>query len=415
MGDYSRFLNDFSDYIGGIIENHLQLVWSTESVSKKREIILDDYKKGKDNLFSTVFKYRWENFHSQMLKNLLYPKTQEIGNQQYLKLFIDSLREIKPEIKEHVFSEKVTVECEVGERIKDGRIDIFVCDENYGIIIENKINNAPDQPNQLARYLKSAKRGGREILAIVYIPLYNNHIPPIDEYDGEFRNYIEEIKNKLVVFPAFDIKRSGKDIVHGFLKKCINVADNTEKQIFILTQYFALLNTIQEEQKVTIDVDMELLRELYKDKKSISIVKNISDVWQKRENLLGGILIEPIRHRLLNELGFHVDEEDEDGLYKEVHEKIFLCFYSNPADNLYYLGFWSDGNFKGKLRDSLTEILNKDMFSDYFSKIINWEDPERWLVKQFYINKYEEPLENITDYFIERFGLLEKKFKEVKI
>lgn len=414
MGEHKQLLSNLSVLIDGIIKDHLQLVCSIEPIAKNREIILDNYKKDKDNLFSSVFKYRLENFHSQMLKNILNPNTQEIGNGQYLNLFIDCLREIKPEINGHVFEENTTVECEVGERTEYGRIDIFISDETYGIIIENKINIAPDQPNQLAKYLRYAKRNNKDILAIVYIPLYNNHIPPIDEYDDEFKTYIEEIKNKLVIFPGLDIKRNGKDIAHGFLEKCINVAGNTEKQIFLLTQYSKLLKTIQEEQEMTVDVDMELLKELYKEKKNISMVENINEVWDNRENLLGGILIETIRNRLLNELGFHVDNEDKNGLYKEVHEKTFICFYSDPDDNLYYFGFWSDGNFKGKLKDSLTEILNENHFSGYFSDIIDWDDPKSWLLKQFYISEYKETLENIADYFIECYSLLEKKFKELK-
>jgi hypothetical protein len=414
MDEYKQLLNNFSGLLDGIIKDHLQLVYSIEPVAKKRKLILDDYKKDKDNLFSSVFKYRLENFHSQMLRNILNPNTQEIGNRQYLKLFIDCLREIKPEIKEHVFEENTTVECEVGERIEDGRIDIFICDDTYGIIIENKINIAPDQPNQLAKYLRYAKRNNKDILAIVYIPLYNNHIPPIDEYDDEFKTYIEEIKNKLVILPGLDIKRNGKDIAHGFLEKCIHVAGNTEKQIFLLTQYSKLLKTIQGEQEMTIDVDMELLKEVYKEKKSISMVENINEVWDNREKLLGGILIETIRNRLLNELGFQVDKEDKNGLYKEVHEKTFICFYSDPDDNLYYFGFWSDGNLKGKLKDSLTEILNENHFSGYFSDIIDWDDPKSWLIKQFYIGEYKETLENIADYFIECYSLLEKKLKAIK-
>jgi hypothetical protein len=403
--DYKQLLDNFSSSIDGVIKNHLQLVWSIDPLNERREIILDDYKKSKDNLFSSIFKYRLENFHSQMLKNILNPDTKEIGNRIYLELFIDCLKEIKPEIEVHKFSENITVECEVG------RIDIFICDEKYGIIIENKINLAPDQPNQLARYLRYAKQNNKEVMAIVYIPLYNNHIPPIDEYDEEFKEYVEEINQKLVILPALDIKKSTNDIAHGFLEKCINVVHNTEKQTFILTQYSKLLKTLQGEQEMTIDVDMDLLKELYKDKKSIVIAENITDIWDNRDRLLGGLLKETIWNRLVNELGFQVDREDENGLYKEVGENIFICFCSDPSDNLYYFGFWSNGNIKGKLKDSLTEILNEDTFSGYFSEIIDWDDPKKWLIKQFYISEYKEPLKEISDYFIERYKILEEKTK----
>jgi hypothetical protein len=346
-----------------------------------------------------------------MLKNILDPNTKEIGNRLYLELFIDCLREIKPEIEGYSFSENITVECEVGEKVEDGRIDIFIYDERYGIIIENKINNAPDQPNQLAKYLRYAKRNYKEVIAIVYIPLYNNHIPPIDEYDEEFKKYVEEINQKLVILPVIDIKKSTDDIAHGFLERCINVINNTEKQTFILTQYSKLLKTLQGEREMTIDVDMDLLKELYKDKKSISIAENIADIWNNRNGLLGGLLKETVRNRLVNELGFQVDSEDENGLYKGIGENICICFYSIPDDNIYYFGFWSDGNIKGTLKDSLTEILNENAFSGYFSEIIDWDDPEKWLIKKFYKSEYKEPLKEISDYFIERYKILEEKTK----
>lgn len=55
------------------------------------------------------------------------------------------------------------------------RIDILLTCENvnqrkFAIIIENKLNNAPDQVNQLSDYYRDIKSEGYEILKIVYLP-----------------------------------------------------------------------------------------------------------------------------------------------------------------------------------------------------------------------------------------------------
>ncbi|MDR0722432.1 MAG: PD-(D/E)XK nuclease family protein [Treponema sp.] len=349
-------LSIFENSLNHIVSEQGKLVLSYAELSQKRDTILKEYENSKATIFSSLFKFRLENFHSEMLRKILDKNTPEIGSAHYLQVFVKLLHKINPKIKDHFFSDVVSIECEVGKTKQDGRIDIFIQDSKYAIIIENKINGAPDQPNQLARYLKYAKDNGKEVIAIVYLPLFKNTSPPIEGYAKEFDTYIPEIREKLIILPVID--NMHPDMVHGFLEPCLQFDGNNERQTYILSQYMKLLQSLKGEAKMTEDIDMEFLRECYKNKKCITIVENINDVWTKREYLLGGLLRETVRNRLITELGFVIDSEDENGLYKQINNKFILCFYSTPDDNLFYIGFWSDSEIDESLRKALEKSLN---------------------------------------------------------
>ena len=95
------------------------------------------------NIFTSIAEYYWyENLHSDILKNILDPFTPVIGNPEFLKCFLE-LIEIDPKTFNYQ-SASVKREAE--------KIDLLIYDEKSAIIIENKINFACDQPNQLPRY-----------------------------------------------------------------------------------------------------------------------------------------------------------------------------------------------------------------------------------------------------------------------
>lgn len=162
---------------------------------------------------------------------------------------------------------------------------------------------------------------------------------------------------------------------------------------------------------MTEDIDMEFLGELYKNKRSISIAENISDVWNRRKSLLFGLLREPVRDKLITELGFETDEEDEFFLYKVINNNV-MCLY---FEDVFYIGFWSNDGMEERLRNPLEEILDSVTPEKYFSKASDWGNPRRWLMKEFFIGEYKEPLAEITEYLIGRYKLLETKVNALEI
>jgi hypothetical protein len=139
-----------------------------EREDKLKETSIDDF-----NLFTFLAKkddeWRMELFHSRVLQSILCPKTPHIGNIKYLRLFMDVLCETNKNIMRHQFSGDVVVDREKGDETRGerGSIDLFIHDDTHGVIIENKLKNAPDQDDQLPRYMNIAKNRNIEVLAVV--------------------------------------------------------------------------------------------------------------------------------------------------------------------------------------------------------------------------------------------------------
>jgi len=86
-----------------------------------------------------------ENAHSKILGKLLrYKEQRKFVN--LISLFDAVELDLKP------VNPQITIET--------GRIDIAIFDDEYAIIIENKIHYAPDQDKQIARYVNKVKREG---------------------------------------------------------------------------------------------------------------------------------------------------------------------------------------------------------------------------------------------------------------
>ena len=124
------------------------------------------------NFFEVVSDfYRRETFHSDVLATLLNPKTKEIGDickNIFLCKFLD-LFNVPFNPKESYI---VCTENPANTEESNGRIDISIVGNGYTIIIENKINFAAEQKNQLARYVTSVReKNPNNKIVIVYLTL----------------------------------------------------------------------------------------------------------------------------------------------------------------------------------------------------------------------------------------------------
>ncbi len=199
--------------------------------------ILDDYNsvKAKHGLhtwnITSVSSYntQLENFHSEILASILSPVGYHDENVLYLHLFIEFLN------THYGFSiacsnyQNSWVDTEVM-----GRIDIGIFDRvsKKCIIIENKINDAPDMPDQLKRYYESCTGNGYEVDAIIYLSIDGKKKAP--NFDGK----------------SFEVTRSvganfGKenDLINGWLIKC-KVKSSTDDGSSFLHQYIKLIKHI---------------------------------------------------------------------------------------------------------------------------------------------------------------------------
>jgi hypothetical protein len=177
--------------------------------------------------------------HSRMLQQLLFCRSN--GEYPILKSFFKELN-LNLTIKDP----QITAETK--------RIDILILDgKNYAIIIENKINGASDQPNQLANYINKIRyKEGYESkdIYVVYLPKEDGREPDVqswinpegnksyyDEFEERFRVF--SIKNKLLQWLENDVL----ELIENDVLELSNNARNRYLRS-TLEQYIYILKTI---------------------------------------------------------------------------------------------------------------------------------------------------------------------------
>jgi len=188
------------------------------------------------NLFTIISdNYKKENFHSDILRILLDPNENHKEGDKFLNHFLDYLNIHRPEINVKTSNyTSVTV-----EREKDN-IDICIKDQNsrHAVIIENKINNAPDMQQQIPRYFRKLQKLGYQVDAVVYLVLEGNK-----QADTRSWNSADIKEIHPLVLPVAAYNETGKDLYNGWLKKCENSAENIDA-LFLLRHYNKLIYTI---------------------------------------------------------------------------------------------------------------------------------------------------------------------------
>ena len=139
-----------------------------------------------------------ENAHSRILAKLLQQKTPQ-NRFEILESFLEYLTEQKSASFYNLKIENpiITQETE--------RIDLWVRDDTYAIIIENKIHYASDQERQLERYIEKTLENGfcNERIFVVYLsPRYEEpDIQSWGKYKKEFQErYLNLSFNKDILF-----------------------------------------------------------------------------------------------------------------------------------------------------------------------------------------------------------------------
>lgn len=258
---------------------------------EKFKKIFNEYKVAKDkiekdfkldlnnnfNFFEAISDtYKKENLHSDLMKQILDPTTKEIGNISYLKSFL----EIIEVIDDFVDLRNVKVERE------RNRIDILISNNENAIIIENKINNAPDQDKQLERYYKIVSKH-KEVKKIVYITLSsedNGEPSNLNEYDDS-----NTIREKLIHLPAVSKDTQKKSLIN-WLDECIeSTLKNNIGKIF-LGQYKQLLaylggNLLMLESK------KNCIKEIFN---SAGLVNDLIDMYKRRYDFICELIAEEL-------------------------------------------------------------------------------------------------------------------------
>ena len=316
------------------------------------------------NIFSAISDtYKRENYNSDILKLILDSNTEELGDSVYLNHFLQFIGLQESTIKKY-FDDFESVKV-LREK---HRIDILIHNKKYAVIIESKINETIDQPNQLVRYYRKViKEDKLKVLKVVYLTLVPSKRPCFyfdskNKTDGmtetDFQNCVDEIKPKLFCLSAVSDKNSdqGKTLKE-FLEKCANIA-TTDLAKIVISQYAKLLEKTGGNILMS-KPEKKLIQEIYSSKDGINNAKDFVKIWENKHNIINEIFAEKFKES-------HKDWYLEDNRFFKTILTKKLAFFFSPNEREF--GFWSDNKFTSnnkkkfmtKLENLSYEGLNVD-------------------------------------------------------
>jgi hypothetical protein len=296
---------------------------------------------------------------------------------------------------DYSFGNDVVVESQIGT-MKYGFIDILISDRKNAIIVESKINGAPDQPNQLARYLRYVENNlQKKVLAIVYIrPIYDDQkMPPLETYEVEYASETARIKNILVPISIVDSKQR-KDLCHTFLDTCSDITTNEKARVYI-QQYSELLK-INGGSKMLTSVEKEMLKKLCSDDESVKKLQMIGEIWENWREILASIIKDALYQK-----GFGPVDGDKGCTAKSIDEKISIVF-TDYEDGWGFGFLYKEGTSK-KTQESLENLLN-----NYKNKLLSGkaEKTDNEFICKRLVVELDRSINNIVN-------MLEKMYEEL--
>lgn len=399
MVRYGESIFRLTALISELTENLKEVMSSLRPSSAKLSEIRNEYNIGRNigfNIFTSISDtYYKENFHSDVLKLILDPGTDIIGDPRFIREFLKILNTINSNVDTAVsFSEQVKVERE------EGRIDLLIQDKTYAIIIENKINDAVDQPDQLARYFRYvSKDKNLQVLAIVYLPLTLEKKPPL-EYSKEYAECRDDIRKKLVCLPAIN-GMSKTDYAHGFLDRCAELSTDQTAKVYI-NQYSQLVKHLGGQAMMT-ETEKQIIREIYSSEESLNVVKDIVEIWPKRNELLLLVIYDKLRE----EPGFMVHSDDKNTVYKRIKNNDDISLGFERLDGS--LGFvYSPGKneINPGLALKLKGLLEEDKLEQCFTQV---QVNDEWVWQDLKIDEIKGSLEDIINVVGDRVETLESR------
>lgn len=347
-----------------------------------------------------------EKFHDRALFAILNPKTQNIGNTVFLEKFLEV---IGVDCKDFSPLDETIVEKKKRTYNKSEDIDIFIYNEKNknAIIIEDKLYDAKDQPNQLARYYKYVTEEMRfNVSKIVYLPLTPSK-EPNKQYDGEYKKYTERIEKLLKILPA--VSHAKDDIVRAWLEKIDwdNVSYRNENnknlaQVFV-SQYKNLLLGLGEDELMA-DFEKDIIREIYSSKKNIDAIKIFYEKFDKGldSKIITNYFAEEIYPEICKELASKgYEKHDEVWCLKPIDNTKLYFGVGNESEIAIYKDSKMNREEKKKCKDlfeAIKESEQEDIFyiydnDNYVSFNLNewsltWKDTKKWMLNML------EKLEN---------------------
>jgi hypothetical protein len=185
-----------------------------------------------------------ELVHSDIIAYLISDSTDNKKSQLFLKLFLNHIK-VDEKYYGNFSNLKVITEYSIENK---RRIDILITWDKYAIIIENKLNDAPDLHNQLSDYYNAIEgkeietSSGRQklsVLKVVYMPLFQSK-----------KAYIPSVNLPEDIVVNFYPKK-----IIDWLEDCISSSDIglAEPEIIACVNYITLLKHINQINRNTME------------------------------------------------------------------------------------------------------------------------------------------------------------------
>ena len=358
------------------------------------------------NIFTAIAeKYRYENLHSDLLKVILGNEKNNIGNPEIFSKFLQYIG-ISEEDRNKYFSDYDSVKFEreypIAIPLKDekdkcdsGRIDLLIYTDDACIIIENKINGAPDQPNQLGKYYMQMKiNEQKKVLKIVYLTINKSDGPSnFEDYTSPYTEHKSEIGNLLKPLPCV-IEQTGKSArtFTKFLGDIIvdkSIEHDNTKKVFI-EQYKLLIESIGG-QVLMSEPEEDLISYIMESQKKIHTANNFAEnfkgIWERRAGIIGKVLVRDWRD-IDNIMTPKSLNGEKDVCAKSINNKVGVYYTYNDykSNNNIEFGFCSlEGQvFEEPLEEELKKILKSLESSFTFT-----EKGEDWDKKWVYAHVHD--------------------------
>ena len=330
-------------------KNAIDIIYNldTENINKYYDVLNKRDNKLEFNLFDVItHKWNKEKLHSELLKFFL---------NNYEDFFYNFLDLIGIENKDNYSN------AEIPEYEKN-YIDISIIGNKKIIIIENKINWAKDQQEQLANYYKKVC-GEYEVEKIVYIApsKYKEPEEHTFGFDNEIKNQVKDKYIKIISFDATD-----KDLVTCFEKSRYNFKDD---KLFFMNHYIEILKRTGEGDMSETELNFfnEILNKYKEDNQIFQKIKYIGEMYNNLAKIQNDYIISKTG---MDDWGY-----DKNGDYYSCAHyielkrnnavSIVIYTYTTNVSGEIYLSVYDD---KNKCADIIYNILSKYLNEEEIKK-----------------------------------------------
>lgn len=225
-----------------------------------------------------------ENAHSRILLKFLMYKSAR-GEYEIFQSLLDYI--IRNNKGKNTFK-NIKIEKPVLTQEK-ARIDLWIRDEKYAIIFENKARNATDQESQLSRYIEETKKDKKykngDNIYVIYLP--KNYKEPEDNSWG---NYKDEFKERYfnMSFQEHVLPWLKNDVIPNVRQKDVYLSSALLQYVDYLEYFIFKTNEFQKNMNMALDKKIEDEFGFHSDDKIVKLMnvqKEIKDVLNQMDSL----------------------------------------------------------------------------------------------------------------------------------